>query len=61
LKASSRTDWRNRVGGKMCDLVDCRVIMAEAWTDEVFRLKDRKSKEVNITDTKFCLQRVDAV
>jgi len=45
----------------MCDLVDCRVIMAEAWTDEVFRLKDRKSKEVNITDTKFCLQRVDAV
>lgn len=61
LKASSKKDWKTRVGGKVCDLIDCRVIMEEMQTAEVFRLKNRENKEVNITDSEFCLQRVDGV
>lgn len=41
LKAGSKKDWKNRVGGKMHDLIDCRVIRKEMQTAEVFRLKNR--------------------
>lgn len=61
LKASSKKDWKNRVDGKMCDKFDCRIIMKEMQTAEFFRLKNRKNKEVNIRDSKFCLYRVGAV
>lgn len=53
-KANSREEWKNRVGGKMRDLIDYRVIMNEIGGVQVFTLKKWK-KNKGSEHFKFCL------
>lgn len=54
LKANSKEEWKNRVGGKMRGLTNCRVMMEEIQTAEVFTLK-KWEKNKGCEHFKFCL------
>lgn len=59
-KATRRTG--KVFSGKMCDVIDCRVIMETNVGSLNFQVEEqKKNKEVKITDSKFCLQRDDTV